>query len=359
MGGCGAPDQGKRGGDMQMESGAVEEKPAVKADDGLLSRRLLIVSGKGGVGKSTVAASLALLANRRGLRVVVVEIDTVPTVASLLGSREEMDYVPREVRPGISVMNIDGFAAIEDYLTGKIRSRRILDRVFQSKMYRTFLAAAPGLKELMTVGKLWDLVDNQPGKDGRPTYDLVVADMPATGHGFSHLRMPQTAVDTLKIGFVKDEAAKVLRLFKDPDLTAFVIVTLAEEMPANEAVEMRRLVKEELRFRVGCLVVNGIYPELLQEPEKEERHGKRFEELMEELREDRRWRPLLESARSFQRRRAMNRRYIERLGFDFSEPLLLLPFLFTRSLDMDAVEQLSRRLEEAMNLQYAEGAREG
>jgi anion-transporting ArsA/GET3 family ATPase len=171
--------------------------------------------------------------------------------------------------------------------------------------------------------------------------------------------MPQTAVDTLKIGFVKDEAAKVLRLFRDPDRTAFVIVTLAEEMPANEAVEMRLLVKEELRFQVGCLVVNGIYPELLEEPELEERHGKRFEELMEALREDRRWRPLLESALSFQRRRAMNRRYVQRLASDFTEPLLLLPFLFTRSLELEAMEGLSRRLEEALNRLKAEGDREG
>jgi len=258
-----------------MASSEAEERVAAPAADGLLSRRLLIVSGKGGVGKSTVAAALALMGTRRGKRVVVVEIDTVPTVASLLGSQEPTGYVPREVEPGLSVMNVNGFAAIEDYLTGKIRSRRILERLFRSKLYRTFLAAAPGLKELMVVGKLWDLVENQPGEGGRPRYDLVVADMPATGHGFSHLRMPQTAVDTLKIGFVKEEAAKVLRLFQDPERTAFVIVTLAEEMPANEAVEMRRLV--------------------------------------------------------------------------FPEPRILLPFLFTRSLDREAVEELSRRLEEAVS----------
>jgi anion-transporting ArsA/GET3 family ATPase len=342
-----------------MDIAAAEKRVDAVPEAALLSRRLLIVSGKGGVGKSTVSAALALLASRQGKRVVVVEIDTVPTVAELLGSPEEMDYTPREVAPGISVMNIDGFAAIEDYLTGKLKSRLLLDKLFQSRMYRYFLAAAPGLKELMTVGKLWDLVDNQPDKDGRPKYDLVLADMPATGHGFSHLRMPQTAVDTLKIGFVKEEAAKILRLFRDPDRTAFVIVTLAEEMPANEAVEMRRLVREQLGFRVGCLVVNGVYPELMNQRAQEEAHGKRLEELMSELREDRKWRPLLESSLSVQKRRAMNRRYVERLRSDFSEPVILLPFLFTRSLNAEALQGLSRTLGQALSSRTEEGAVRG
>ena len=324
----------------------VKEQKAPVEDSGLLSKRLLIVSGKGGVGKSTITASLALLARRQGKRVMVVEIDTVPTVAALLGSSHEVEYKPGEVRPGISVMNIDGFSAIKDYFTVKLKSRRILEKIFQSKIYRYFIAAAPGLKELMVVGKLWDLVENQQGKDGRPLYDLVLADMPATGHGFSHLRMPQTAVDTLKIGFVKEEAAKVLRLFRDAERTAFLIVTLAEEMPVNEAMEMMRLVKEALKFPLGGILVNGVYPELLQGHEEEQEQQRRLAGVMKEMEEDTMWRPLLESVLSVQKRRAMNRHYIQLMRSVFKEPLVLLPFLFTRNFGLEAVQALSERLAE-------------
>lgn len=327
----------------------VNENKVNMEDPGLLSKRLLIVSGKGGVGKSTMTASLALLASRQGKRVMVVEIDTVPTVAALLGSSDEVGYKPREVKPGISVMNIDGFSAIQDYLTAKLRSKRILGKVFQSKIYRYFMAAAPGLKELMVVGKLWDLVENQPGRDGRPLYDLVLADMPAMGHGFSHLRMPQTAVDTLKIGFVKEEAAKVLRLFRDTERTAFLIVTLAEEMPVNETLEMRRLVKETLKFPLGSILVNGVYPELLEGHEQEREQQRRLAEVMKEMEEDKMWRPLLESALSVQKRRAMNRHYIELMRSVCREPLVVLPFFFTRNFGPETIEALSERLAEQIN----------
>ena len=322
---------------------------------GLLSKRLLIVSGKGGVGKSTVTAATALLASRQGLNVIVVEIDTVPTVLQLLGGSGEVGYVPREVKPRVSVMNIDGFSAIEDYLAAKFGGKRILKRVLKNKIYRYFVAAAPGLKELMCVGKLWDLVENTKGRDGRPVYDLVIADMPATGHGFSHLRMPRTAVDTLKIGFVKEEANKVLRLLQDPERTAMLIVTLAEEMPVNEAIEMRRLVTEELHCPMGAIVVNCVYPSLLEEREQEENQLRQIQSAMEEMKDDPKWKPLLESALTVQRRRAMNRRYVDYMRKVFPDPQVILPFLFTHSFDSKAMERLADTLGEQIGtIQQAE-----
>jgi len=339
-----------------MSRNETSKKPLSVDASGLLDRRLLIVSGKGGVGKSTVAAGLALLASRTGRNVIVVEIDTVPTVLTLLGGSGEVGYRPREVRPRISVVNIDGFSAIEDYLSGKVGNRLLLRKILGSRLYRYFVAAAPGLKELMCVGKLWDLVDNQPGSDGRPLYDLVIADMPATGHGFSHLRMPRTAVETLKIGFVKEEAAKILRLFQDPGRAAMLIVTLAEEMPVNEAIDLRRLVTEELGCRVGAVVVNGVYPSLLGAQQEEERQLERLQAVLQELRGDPRWRPLLESALTVNRRRAVNRRYIEQLRSQVPDPLLILPFLFTRDFDSSAIDALSRTLAERMGVPGEEGS---
>jgi len=286
---------------------------------------------------------------------MVVEIDTVPTVLQLLGGSGEVTYTPREVKPGVSVMNIDGFSAVEDYLSGKFGGKRILKTILKNKMYRYFMAAAPGLKELMCVGKLWDLVDNKKDRSGRPLYDLVIADMPATGHGFSHLRMPQTAVDTLRIGFVKEEAAKILRLFQDAKRSALLIVTLAEEMPVNEAMEMRRLVAEDLKWAVGAIFVNGVYPSLLEVKEEEEEQLRQLTAAMEEMEGDPKWRPLLESALTMKRRRAMNRRYIEYMKSVFEDPLVVLPFLFTKYFGLKAIEELSQHIGESIGLSGKSG----
>lgn len=314
------------------------------APSGILSKKLLIISGKGGVGKSTVAASLALLASRRGMRTVVVEIDTVPTVAGLLGNPVEVGYKAREISPGISVMNIDGQTGLAEYIRLALRSKRISEAIFKSKIFQYFVAAAPGVKELMCVGKLWDLAENQWDNAGRPLYDLVIADLPASGHGFSHLRMPQTAVSTLKIGFVKEEADKVLRLLRDPARTAFLAVTLAEEMPVNEALEMTQLVRETLKFRVGSIFVNGIYPDLLEGRDEEEREKQAAR--MNELRGSPAVGPVVEGALAVRRRRAMQERYLGLMASSFAESLVEIPFIFTKAFGREAIEKISKILEE-------------
>lgn len=309
----------------------------------LLSKRLLIVSGKGGTGKSTVTASLALLAKGVGKRVLVVEVDTVPTVARLLGGDAVTGYDPIEITPGISVMSINGAEALEDYLRLMLKSRRLVKRIVESRIYRYFVAAAPGLKELMCIGKLWDLEKERDGT-GHPLYDIILVDMPATGHSFSHLRMPRTAVDTLKIGFAKEEAAKILRLLEDPEKTSFLIVTLAEEMPVNETIELRRMVTETLHFHVGCIFVNGIYPDLFQEKEMEHWEilpasvaGEQGEVVLG---------PLVASAVSTGKRRAMNRHYVALMASNLEEPLVEIPFIFARDFDVEAIETITRILGE-------------
>ena len=313
------------------------------ARQGILSKRLLILSGKGGVGKSTVAASLALLATRLGKRVVVVEIDTVPTVAKLLGSDLKVGYTPMEIAPSISAMNINGKEGMEDYLRGFLKSKRLAQALFRNKIYQYFVDVAPGVKELLTVGKLWDLVENQPDKSGRPLYDLVIADLPATGHGFSHLRMPQTAVDTLKIGFVKEEAEKVLKLLRDPVRAAVLIVTLAEEMPVNEALDLRYMVRDSLRFDVGGIFVNGIYPDLFEGLEPTRRDE--ITTGMSDLREGTSVSPLVAAALAVRKRRAMQDHHMTRVTRRFDEPLIQIPFLFEKTFGPEAITTISKVLE--------------
>src|SRR5213076_1178072 len=201
----------------------------------LLERRLHFVVGKGGVGKTTVAAALALTLARRGRRTRAVEMEPGGRLAGLLG---------READPRLSVLHVDGRAALEEYLNLVIPVKRLLATVFASRIYQYFVAAAPGLKELMTVGKIWYEATRQEG--GRPAWDAVVVDAPATGHSLQYLRMPQAARDTFGAGLVQREAAKVVDLLRDARTTAVHLVTLAEEMPVAETLETYAQLKDPL-----------------------------------------------------------------------------------------------------------------
>src|SRR5438874_3717694 len=214
----------------------------------LLERRLHFVVGKGGVGKTTVAAALALTLARRGRRTLAVEMEPGRRLAGLLG---------READPRLSVLHVDGRAALEEYLGLIIPVKRLLATVFASKLYQYFVAAAPGLKELMTVGKIWYEATREEA--GRPCWDAIVVDAPATGHSLQYLRMPQAAREAFGAGLVQREATKITGLLRDRRTTAIHLVTLAEEMPVTETLETRTQLVETLGLPLGFVIVNRVH----------------------------------------------------------------------------------------------------
>ncbi|MGH7860503.1 MAG: ArsA family ATPase, partial [Candidatus Binatia bacterium] len=193
----------------------------------LFDRRLLVVVGKGGVGKTSVSAAIGLAAAERGKRVLLVELEAENRLLPLLGFPPPSESGPSEIRPGLFRQSVGGRAALEEYLSLVIPVKRVLRAIFDSRVYQYFVAAAPGLKELMTVGKVWYEVDQ-----GR--WDLVIVDSPATGHSLQYLSMPKAAVETFPAGLVHREAKRVWELLQDPGKTGVVVVTIAEEMPVNE-----------------------------------------------------------------------------------------------------------------------------
>jgi len=226
--------------------------------DGLFARRLLVNIGKGGVGKTTVSCALALAAARGGRRVLLCEVDGVFRAAQLLGVARGEAGVAREARDGVWVMDVDGTAALAEYLGMIIPVRRLLRTVFESRVYQYFVAAAPGLKELMTVGKIWYEVEREE-RDGGLVWDLVIVDSPATGHGLQYLRMPSAARDAFGVGLVHREAERLVGLLGDAEKTAVNLVTTAEDMPVNETLAMAKRVGTELHLPLGCLFVNRLH----------------------------------------------------------------------------------------------------
>ena len=221
----------------------------------VLDRRLQFVVGKGGVGKSTVAAAIAVAQARKGLRVLAMELGRPGGLSAIFGVLPAHPGVAIEARPGLSVAYVEGEAALAEYLELVVPIRRVLAAVFASRIYRFFVAAAPGLKELMTVGKIWYEQDRKDSR-GRPVWDRVVVDAGASGHSLQYLQMPSAAAQTFSTGLVHREAARVEALLRDPSVTAVHVVATPEEMPVTESLEILSRLSNELRLPLGRLFLN-------------------------------------------------------------------------------------------------------
>jgi anion-transporting ArsA/GET3 family ATPase len=223
----------------------------------LLDRRLLFVAGKGGAGRSTVTAALALLAARAGKRVLVCEANAAePRIATLLGAEEAPGQ--REVRPGIHVLNVLPGEAMREYGLMVLRLRVVTHAVFENRLVRYFLRAIPSLAELVVLGKILHEARSQDpaaGRGARPRWDLVLVDAPATGHAVQLLRVPSALLDAVPAGPLRHDVEWMERMLVDPVQTAVALVTLPEETPVNEALELDAQVRGVLGMARAALFV--------------------------------------------------------------------------------------------------------
>jgi anion-transporting ArsA/GET3 family ATPase len=206
--------------------------------DELLRRRLLVLTGKGGVGKSTVGAALAVAAHRRGKKVLLAEIDApVDAVQRLTGRGATGDE--GEILPGVFATNLRPREVMDEYVRETVRVELLSRPILDSPVYDRFVAAAPGLKELMALGKIMVLEEARVGLPRRPRYDLIVLDAPATGHGLSLLNVPAAAAAAVPVGPVGRNARRILEMLRDPERTAIGLVAIPEEMAVVEAMELK------------------------------------------------------------------------------------------------------------------------
>lgn len=319
----------------------------IKKMTNVFDKRLLLISGKGGVGKSTICASMALAASRLGKRVLIVEMDEKERIARLFGY-SDVGYKGTTVHPNITIRNLRPALAMDDFVEVQVKPKAVAKQILNSHIYQYFAAAAPGLKEFVTLGKVM-LLEEEKGRGGRPVYDLIVVDAPATGHGVAFLRVPFAAVETVKMGWVRKQADRIIDLITDPERTLLNIVTLPEEMPVNETVEMCQKVEQLLGIPIGYIIVNSVFPQVLKKKnagvfdamkQRAAKNGlKKLSREERELAEK-----MFACYEAAKRRRQLNDFYITKLKRMLKYDFMCVPFVFAKSFDLALVEEVSGHL---------------
>jgi 8-oxo-dGTP pyrophosphatase MutT (NUDIX family) len=224
----------------------------------MLEKRLLFVTGKGGVGKSTVAASLGLAAAARGKRTIVCEIGSQEHTSRLF-NRAQVGFHEVQLEDNLWTISIDPDESMREYVLLQLKVRAMRDLLFRSRVFTYLTAATPGLKELVTIGKIWELAQlDRKVRKGRE-YDLVIVDAPATGHGIGFLQTPRTFANIARVGPIHAQAQELDRFITDHASTGTAIVSLPEEMPVNETATLERELREETGFEADRWVSLGHY----------------------------------------------------------------------------------------------------
>jgi len=229
----------------------------------LLDKRFLVVVGKGGVGRTTVAAALARAAMGAGKRVLLAQTNAPEGLGQLLGSATPVGSKVTVIDERLSAVNMNPKDALHEYGVMLLRYEPIYRAVFENKPMRGFLGAFPGLDYWTMLGKAW--WHTTETLDGRPKYDLVVLDGPASGHAVAMLRIPEAVMSAMPKGPLARDAGLARALLSDARRTAAVLVTLPEELPARETVILARDLRD-LRIPMGPLVVNTMPPAEAVEP---------------------------------------------------------------------------------------------
>jgi anion-transporting ArsA/GET3 family ATPase len=217
----------------------------------LLRRRVVFLLGKGGVGTTSASAALALAASESGNSVLAMETDTRAPMANAFAIKPA--YEPVMVSEQLFAMVLEGRHALEEYLKLVIPARTVMRAVFASRLYQFFVNAAPGLKELMMLGKVYYEAERKLA--GRDHWDLIIVDGPASGQALSLLKMPNAAQQTFGDSVVGREAGNIIRALRDERETAVVLVTTPESLPISETLETAQTLNE-IGIKPAAIVFN-------------------------------------------------------------------------------------------------------
>ena len=300
-----------------------------------LARRFLFVTGKGGVGKTSVVAALAERFARAGKRVLVAETSPKEHISSLFG-RASLPTQITELSPRLYGVLLDADVALKEYGALVLKSERLVGALFDNKLVHGFFHGAPGLKEWAALGKAW-YHSTERLSDGSPRFDVVILDAPATGHGLDMLRVPKTIIELSPPGVLRTDAERAWAQFRDPQQSGVVVVTLPEEMPTNESVELCGALRSELGLPLLSLVVNQVVPTVFAVAERDA-----LAQLEEPTEQDAASLALGAGIRRAAREQVQSQS-LERLA-TLGVPLLQLPFLVEGATSLPAIGKLVEAL---------------
>ena len=314
----------------------------------LLDRKLLFVTGKGGVGKTTVAASLALLGAQLGKRTLVAEIDAKGNLADFYETGPT-EFKERELSPGLWAMTMNTEESLKEYLSLQLKIPFVARIGPLARTFDFVANAAPGVKEILTIGKfLWEVRERH--------YDLVVVDSVASGHIVGQLAAPSAIQELVQVGLVRDQTGWMLDILGDSSLTGAVIVAAPEEMPVNETLELAVRLQSETVVDLAAVVVNRVLPELFGRGEEEV-----FNALVDATAEPAPVatleqavgapvQPIFDGARLAVTLRRTRGVHLARLRDELpaGTPLLYVPYLFQRGHGVRATRQVAEHLREEL-----------
>jgi anion-transporting ArsA/GET3 family ATPase len=293
----------------------------------LLDRKLVFVTGKGGVGKTAITAALGMLAVQRGKRVLMCEVDGKGNLADFFETKPNR-FKPREIQPGLYAMAMNTEESLKEYLSLQLKLPLIARVGPLAKSFDFVASAAPGVKEILTVGKLCYEVRER-------NYDLVLVDAPATGHVVAQLAAPQAINELVKVGLVREQTAWMVDILSDPHTTGALIVAAPEEMPVSETIELAGRIQRETTVDLAGVVVNKVLPELFGRGEEEIFNRLCVEPASDELAGfvDGPVDDVLDAARLAVTLRRTRAEHLTRLRRELPAqlPMLYVPYLFTRT----------------------------
>lgn len=309
----------------------------------LLSRELIFVTGKGGVGKTTVAAGLGMALAAAGRRTIVCEVGAQRRLPALfgLGTGDPLaagfrhdEGVELGLDDGLWATSIDPNRALREWLATQLPSKSVVDLLARSNLFQYFTAAAPGARELVTVTKVWELAQARRWEKKAQPYDVVVVDLPASGHGVGLLRTARTFADVARVGPIASQAGRVRDTVEDPTRSAVVAVALPGELPVTETLELETSVQRELRRPVDAIVVNALLPRRWSAADLGQLQAAGDAVPAQARR----------AARSETARTKAQQTQLARLQRDAVAPVVTLPFVTSPTLDREQVARLGREL---------------
>ncbi len=301
-----------------------------------LDKRLLFVTGKGGVGKTTVSMALGIRAAMEGKRTIVCEVSATEN-ASRLFAQSEVGFHEVELANDLWAISIDPDESMREYVLLQLKVKAMRDLLFRSRMFTYLAAATPGLNELVTIGKIWELAQlDRKVKHGRK-YDLVIVDAPATGHGISFLQTPRTFASIARVGPIHSQALQLEAMITDHDQTGTVIVSLPEEMPVNETARLESELTADIGIAIDRVVMNGLYPKTFSKADV-----KKIRRLKKS--DDAEVRAAARAAASQATRATAQGEQLARLEEMVRAPVSTLPYVFKPELDLKAARRLAEEI---------------